>query len=102
MIRVIAGKYRSRILETPNVSTTKPTKDMTRGGIFSALSFDIVNKNVLDLFAGSGSLGIEALSNGAKSAYFVDNNIELINIIKKNQILKFTLKIGDSFWGNFF
>lgn len=84
MIRIIGGKYRSRNIDTPNVITTQPTKDMVRGAIFSSLGDDVISKTVLDLFAGSGALGLEALSRGANKAYFVDNNLDAYNIIKKN------------------
>lgn len=84
MIRIVGGKYRSRLLETPLNNKTKPTKDMVREAIFSSLSFDIQNAIVLDLFAGSGALGFESLSRGAKKTYFVDNDDEAISTIIKN------------------
>jgi 16S rRNA (guanine966-N2)-methyltransferase len=87
MIRIVGGKYRSRNIFTPDVDTTKPTKDMVREGIFSALGSSIIGANVLDLFAGSGALGIESLSRGANKALFIDNNRVAINVIKKNLLL---------------
>lgn len=84
MIRIVAGKYRSRMIETPDSSLTKPTKEMTREGVFSALGEKVINAVVLDLFAGSGALGIEALSRGAKKAFFVDSSKEVIRVINKN------------------
>lgn len=84
MIRIVGGKYRHRNINTPDVDTTKPTKDMVREGIFSAIGERIINASVLDLFAGSGALGIEALSRGAKHALFVDNNIKAIQTINEN------------------
>lgn len=74
MIKIIAGKYKGRNLSTPKTELTQPTKSMTRGGVFSSIQNDIVGKICLDLFAGSGSLGIEALSRGAKAVYFNDIN----------------------------
>ena len=82
MINVIGGKYRSRQLETPT-SGTLPTKNMVRGALFSALG-DISGASVLDLFAGSGALGIEALSRGAAYATFVDSSKEAVSVIKNN------------------
>lgn len=84
MLRIIGGKYRHLIIETPNVESTRPTTDKVREALMSALSFDIPNKNVLDLFAGSGALGLEALSRGASSATFVDMNNSAIKCINKN------------------
>lgn len=84
MLRIIGGKYRHLKIEAPDVDTTRPTTDRVREGLMSALSTYIPNKNVLDLFAGSGALGLESLSRGAKSATFVDANINAINTIKLN------------------
>ena len=84
MIRITGGEYRSRLLETPNTGLTKPTMDKVRAAVFSALG-DLVNgASVLDLFAGSGSYGFEALSRGANEATFVDSSLEAIKVIKKN------------------
>ena len=89
MIRITGGNNRSRKLETPDVVTTKPTMDKVRAAVFNILNEDIKGKEVLDLFAGSGSYGFEALSRGASFATFVDNNKDAINSIKKNaSILK--------------
>jgi len=84
MIRITGGVDRSRLLETPNTSLTKPTMDKVRAAVFSALGDDIKNAKVLDLFAGSGSYGFESLSRGAKEVTFVDSSNEAIKIIKKN------------------
>ena len=89
MIRITGGNNRSRKLETPDVATTKPTMDKVRAAVFNILNEDIKDKKVLDLFAGSGSYGFEALSRGAAFVTFVDNNKDAINSIKKNaSILK--------------
>ena len=84
MIRITGGENRSRLLETPNTNLTKPTMDKVRAAVFSALGDAVNGSDVLDLFAGSGSYGFEALSRGAKSATFVDSSFEAINVIKKN------------------
>ena len=83
-MRVISGKYKGKKLMGFDIEGTRPTMDRVKESMFAMIQEGIKNTVVLDLFAGSGSLGIEALSNGAIEAYFVDNNIELINIIKKN------------------
>ncbi len=83
MIKISGGKYRSRMIEVPP-SITVPTKAMTREAIASAIKKNIPEARVLDLFAGSGALGIEMLSRGAASVTFVDASKEVVNIIKNN------------------
>ncbi|MBQ2946729.1 MAG: 16S rRNA (guanine(966)-N(2))-methyltransferase RsmD [Bacilli bacterium] len=83
-MRVISGKYKGKNLIGFDIDGTRPTMDRVKESLFGIIQNDVKNSIVLDLFAGSGSLGIEAISNGASEVYFVDNNIELINIIKKN------------------
>lgn len=83
-MRVISGKYKGKNLIGFDIDGTRPTMDRVKESLFGIIQNKIKNSTVLDLFAGSGSLGIEAISNGATEAYFIDNNIELINIIKKN------------------
>ena len=83
-MRVISGKYKGKNLIGFDIDGTRPTMDRLKESLFSMIQNYIKNSVVLDLFAGSGSLGIEAISNGASECYFIDKNIELINIIKKN------------------
>jgi len=71
MINIIGGKYRSRLLDTPEEGTL-PTKNMVRGAMASSISTYIPGARVLDLYAGSGALGLEMLSRGAASCLFVD------------------------------
>ena len=82
-MRIIGGIYRHRLIEYPLDNKTRPTKDRIREAIFNALG-DITNTNVLDLYAGSGSMGLEALSRGALKATFVDISLDAINCIKNN------------------
>ena len=86
MIRITGGENRSRLLETPSTSLTKPTMDKVRAGVFSALGDSVKGARVLDLFAGSGSYGFEALSRGAASATFIDSSSEAVKAIKKNAV----------------
>jgi 16S rRNA (guanine966-N2)-methyltransferase len=81
-LRIGAGQYRSRRIECPE--GIRPTTDMVKGAIFSALGMVMHGKDVLDLFSGSGALGIEALSRGADSVTFVDKSRQCINAITKN------------------
>ena len=83
MIKIAVGFYRSRIIETP-ASLTVPTKSMVREAMGNALYQDLQGAIVLDLFAGSGALGLEALSRGAKEAYFVDSSAEAYAVINRN------------------
>lgn len=83
-MRIVAGKYRHRLIEYPEDSLhIRPTKDRIREALFSALG-DLSGLNVLDLYAGSGAMGIEALSRGAIHCSFVDNNAIAIRTIKNN------------------
>ena len=83
-MRIIAGKYRGKKLKEFSLSSTKPTLDRVKESLFSSIQFDIIDATVLDLFSGTGALGIESLSRGAKSVDFVDINNEAIKIIKQN------------------
>lgn len=83
-MRVISGKARGTKISTIESSKTRPTLDRVKESLFNIIQNDIKNSDILDLFAGSGALGIEALSRGAKKAIFCDNNKESINIIKEN------------------
>jgi len=84
MMRIIAGIYRHRQIRQPTVLTTRPTKDAVREAIFSALGQSVSGKIILDLFAGSGALGIEALSRGARHAILVDHDDACIKTINQN------------------
>ena len=83
-MRVISGKARGINLKTPEGVLTRPTIDRVKEALFSIINFDIPASNVLDLFGGTGQLGIEALSRGAKSAVFVDQREDACKLIKEN------------------
>jgi len=83
-MRVIAGKYRGKLLKEFSLSTTKPTLDRVKESLFSSIQFDLIGACVLDLFSGTGALGIESVSRGAKVVDFVDTNADAIKIIKQN------------------
>lgn len=83
-MRVIAGSAKSLRLETVATSDTRPTTDRIKETLFNILSPDIPDCLFLDLFSGSGAIGIEALSRGAKKAYFVEYNKNAISCINKN------------------
>jgi len=87
-MRVISGSARGRKLKDVNKYTgfkyIRPTGDKIKESIFNIIQFDIEGRRVLDLFAGSGQLGIEALSRGAKKAVFVDSNPNAVKLINEN------------------
>ena len=83
-MRVITGSARGRRLITPDGMDVRPTPEKVKEALFSALQFDIEGRRILDLFAGSGQLGIEALSRGAKNAVFVDSSPISIKVIEQN------------------
>jgi 16S rRNA (guanine966-N2)-methyltransferase len=83
-MRVIAGRYRGRRLQAPPGVATRPTSDRVREALFSVLGDRVRGARVLDLFAGSGALGIEALSRGAAEATFVDSAPAAIRAVRNN------------------
>lgn len=83
-MRVITGKARGVQLKTPEGFLTRPTADRVKEALFSIINFDIPGANVLDLFGGTGQLGIEALSRGASQAVFVDAREEACRLIREN------------------
>ena len=83
-MRVISGTARGVVLKTPDGLTTRPTADRVKEALFSILQFDLPGTAVLDLFGGTGQLGIEAISRGAKSAVFVDEGEKACALIKEN------------------
>ena len=83
-MRVIAGKAKGIQLKTPEGMLTRPTTDRVKEALFSILQFDLPGTRVLDLFGGTGQLGIEALSRGAREAVFVDAREEACRLIREN------------------
>lgn len=83
-MRVITGSARGRRLKTPENYDIRPTTDNVKESVFNILQFDIEGRRVLDLFAGTGQLGIEALSRGAASAVFIDRDRAAVQIVKDN------------------
>ena len=83
-MRVITGKARGVQLKTPEGMQTRPTTDRVKEALFSIIHFDIPGAKVLDLFGGTGQLGIEALSRGAQSAVFVDQREDACRLIREN------------------
>lgn len=98
MLKIISGSHKSQIINQPNTNKTRPVSQKVRGAIFSILADKVINSKVLDLFAGSGALGIEALSRQAQHAIFIDNstiacktiskNLQKLNLSPKAEIIK--------------
>lgn len=84
MMRIITGSAKGKRLETLEGEATRPTSERIKEAIFSSIQFEIEGRRVLDLFAGSGQMGLEALSRGAASATFIDSATEAIGICKEN------------------
>lgn len=83
-MRVITGSARGRKLREPQGMDIRPTTDMVKEAIFNIVQFDVEGRRVLDLFAGTGQLGVEALSRGAESATFVDQSRDAVKIVREN------------------
>lgn len=83
-MRVIAGEKKGRKLNSPKGDLVRPTPDKVKGAMFNIINTNVEGAIILDLFAGSGALGIEALSRGAKKVYFGDYEKSSINLVEKN------------------
>lgn len=84
MMRIITGSAKGKRLETLEGEATRPTSERIKEAIFSSIQFEVENRHVLDLFAGSGQMGLEALSRGADRATFIDSSREAMGIVRKN------------------
>ena len=83
-MRIIAGKYKGRRLISPETRAIRPTGDKVKEALFAILMFDVEGASFVDLFAGTGSIGLEALSRGANSCLFCDSNRDSIRLIQRN------------------
>jgi len=83
-VRVITGSARGRKLKAPPGLSTRPTTDWVKESVFNIIQFDIEGRRALDIFAGSGQMGIEALSRGARECVFVDNDKNAVKAVNEN------------------
>ena len=83
-MRIIAGKWRGRKIKPPESNNTRPTGDRVKESCFSIIGQDVENATVLDLFAGTGNLGLEALSRGANTATFVEKSSKALSVVRSN------------------
>ena len=86
MLRIITGTAKGKRIETLEGENTRQTSERIKEAMFSSIQFDVENRRVLDLFAGSGQLGLEALSRGAQSVSFVDSERVAMEIVKRNAV----------------
>ena len=82
--KIISGKYKNKILKLPSKQTTRTSKVIVLESFFNTLQFDIIDATFVELFSGSGSIGLEALSRGAKKIIFMERDREAIKILKEN------------------
>ncbi len=82
--RIIAGKFKGKKLRLPDKEVTRSSKNILREALFNILQFDIVDKNFVEVFGGSGSVGLEALSRGAKQIFFIEKNRVSYDVLRKN------------------
>ncbi|SFV69650.1 16S rRNA (guanine(966)-N(2))-methyltransferase  len=81
---ITAGKYKGKSIEIPDIFTTRSSKGVLKESLFNTLQFDIIDKNFVEVFSGSGSIGLEALSRGAKNAYFMEYNSTAFKCLEFN------------------
>ncbi len=82
--KIISGKFKNKTLKLPSKTTTRTSKVIVLESFFNTLQFDIVDANFVELFSGSGSIGLEALSRGAKSVMFMERDRDALKILKEN------------------
>jgi len=82
--KIIAGKYKGKILQLPSKTTTRSSKAIVLESFFNTLQFDIIDATFVELFSGSGSIGLEALSRGAKQIYFMEKDRDALKVLKQN------------------
>ena len=81
---IIAGKYKGKKIAIPAIDTTRSSKSILRESLFNSIAYDVIDCNFVELFAGSGSVGLEALSRGAKKSYFLEQNKTAYKLLKDN------------------
>jgi len=82
--RIIGGDFKGKFIEIPNISTTRSSKGILKESLFNTLQFEIIDKNFVEVFSGSGSIGLEALSRGAGHCYFIEYNKIAYKVLQEN------------------
>lgn len=99
--KIISGKFKGKVLKLPSKATTRSSKSIVLESFFNTLQFEIINSTFVEVFSGSGSIGLEALSRGAKSIVFMEQDRDALKVLKENIALTdpsaCTVLAGDSF-----
>ena len=99
--KIIGGDFKGKVIEIPNIFTTRSSKGILKESLFNTLQFDIMDKNFVEVFSGSGSIGLEALSRGASQCFFIEYNKVAYKVLQDNIRLLNPAKcqhmFGDSF-----
>jgi len=99
--KIIGGEFKGKVIEIPNIFTTRSSKGILKESLFNTLQFEIIDKNFVEVFSGSGSIGLEALSRGASQCYFIEYNKVAYKVLQDNIRLLNPAKcqhmFGDSF-----
>jgi len=82
--KIIGGEFKGKFIEIPNIFTTRSSKGILKESLFNTLQFDIIDKNFVEVFSGSGSIGLEALSRGASQCYFIEYNKVAYRVLQEN------------------
>jgi len=82
--KIIAGKFKGKSIEIPDIDTTRSSKSILKESFFNTLQNEVMDRNFVEVFAGSGSIGLEALSRGARRCFFIEKNSIAFNTLKKN------------------
>ena len=82
--KIIGGEFKGKIIEIPNIFTTRSSKGILKESLFNTLQFEIMDKNFVEVFSGSGSIGLEALSRGASQCYFIEYNKVAYQVLQEN------------------
>jgi len=100
-VPIIGGQYKGKKIKIPDIATTRSSKSILRESLFNTLQFDLIDSPFVEVFAGSGSVGLEALSRGASHAYFFEQNRKVFDLLRSNithiDPTKATALRGDSF-----
>ena len=82
--KIISGKYKGKTLNLPSMTTTRSSKSIVLESFYNTIQFDIIDANFVELFSGSGSIGLEALSRGAKQIFFMERDRNALNVLQEN------------------
>ena len=82
--KIIGGEFKGKVIEIPNIFTTRSSKGILKESLFNTLQFEIMDKNFVEVFSGSGSIGLEALSRGASQCYFIEYNKVAYKVLQDN------------------